>query len=691
MKKKFLKRRTSLNICAILLINNTVFAQEITKLNEVNIIERTNSKYQNKEKTKLNRSGIDTQDIAKSIQIFSKDLIEDTQAQNIDEIIEMSSNTVYTGNTDGKSTNISMRGFSGVPILNDGLKVTNKIASPEIYNYEAIEIQKGPDSLQYGQSNPGGIVNLVKKKPSKEFLGNIELEIKDNPSYTSKLDIGGSLNKNESLYFRFISTLKNEESYTNSNTDTNKIFIAPSLAYDINDNHTLTLLAEYTDEKTPTNFGTNVNSMGDLVAPIENITSHPDEKFDKTEKMIGFDLDSEKNNWNSNLKYRYIEHVRDYGNVYLPLMFNQSTNTVTRFPAEQKQDFSEHALQYTLNKEFSISGLKNNISVGMDYNKAYSESISRAERTPLSINLSNPIYEQNIRPLDESNPILNMSSAKTYIKSWGIFLQDNINITDNLIVNTGLRYSESKPENGQKSDALTPSLGLVYHLNQNTTLYSSFSQSFTPNSGIDKTGKVLDPETGKGYELGIKQKLFNNKFNLTTAIFKIEKENIALNDPTLPAISGKKIASGKQESRGFEIDLAGDITRDWSMVASYGYTDTKNKDKNQNKLRNIPNHTANIFTTYKLTRFNLPHSYIGAGARYLGSKYADDANTIKLDSAVIYNASIGYKKDKWRANISVQNLSDKKYVDGSASGATSDTRVYVGNPRTVLATISYTF
>ena len=691
MKKKFLKRRTSLNICAILLINNTVFAQEITKLNEVNIIERTNSKYQNKEKTKLNRSGIDTQDIAKSIQIFSKDLIEDTQAQNIDEIIEMSSNTVYTGNTDGKSTNISMRGFSGVPILNDGLKVTNKIASPEIYNYEAIEIQKGPDSLQYGQSNPGGIVNLVKKKPSKEFLGNIELEIKDNPSYTSKLDIGGSLNKNESLYFRFISTLKNEESYTNSNTDTNKIFIAPSLAYDINDNHTLTLLAEYTDEKTPTNFGTNVNSMGDLVAPIENITSHPDEKFDKTEKMIGFDLDSEKNNWNSNLKYRYIEHVRDYGNVYLPLMFNQSTNTVTRFPAEQKQDFSEHALQYTLNKEFSISGLKNNISVGMDYNKAYSESISRAERTPLSINLSNPIYEQNIRPLDESNPILNMSSDKTYIKSWGIFLQDNINITDNLIVNTGLRYSESKPENGQKSDALTPSLGLVYHLNQNTTLYSSFSQSFTPNSGIDKTGKVLDPETGKGYELGIKQKLFNNKFNLTTAIFKIEKENIALNDPTLPAISGKKIASGKQESRGFEIDLAGDITLDWSMVASYGYTDTKNKDKNQNKLRNIPNHTANIFTTYKLTRFNLPHSYIGAGARYLGSKYADDANTIKLDSAVIYNASIGYKKDKWRANISVQNLSDKKYVDGSASGATSDTRVYVGNPRTVLATISYTF
>ncbi|MGB5919181.1 MAG: TonB-dependent siderophore receptor, partial [Arcobacter sp.] len=81
----------------------------------------------------------------------------------------------------------------------------------------------------------------------------------------------------------------------------------------------------------------------------------------------------------------------------------------------------------------------------------------------------------------------------------------------------------------------------------------------------------------------------------------------------------------------------------------------------------------------------------GAGARYLGKKYADDANSIKLDSTIVYNATLGYKKGNWKANISVQNLTDEEYVDGSASGKTSDTRVYVGDPRTVLATISYKF
>ena len=362
MKKTFSKHisftLSTLLIASSALLANEVEKKDVKELDSITIIGNESSNYLSKEKPSINRTNIDIEDTAKSIQVFNEDFIEDAQFQNIEDIIKMSSNTVYTGDTDGKSTNISMRGFSGTPIFLDGLKLTNSIAHPEIFNLQAVEIQKGPDSLQYGKSSPGGLVNLVRKKPQKDFHSEIALEVTENHSYTPKLDIGGSLNEDKSLYFRLISTLKHDEGWTNSNTNTDKVFIAPSISYDINDNNTFTVLAEYTDEKGPTTFGTNVNSKGELVAPIENLASHPDEEFNKTQKIIGFDFDSTFNSWSSNLRYRYIDHIRDYGLVYLPLMYNEATNTVTRFPAEQRQEFSEHALQYTLNKEFELFGKK---------------------------------------------------------------------------------------------------------------------------------------------------------------------------------------------------------------------------------------------------------------------------------------------------------------------------------------------
>ncbi|MFW0713257.1 TonB-dependent siderophore receptor [Aliarcobacter butzleri] len=696
MKNDFSKKNLSIKLCAILLTNTSLFAQEATILEEITVKESAYSKYQNEAKPELNRTQISKEDTAKSIQTFNKTFIEDAQLQNIEDIIEMSSNTVYTGDNHGRTNEISMRGFSGVPILFDGIKITNKLARPEVYNLESVEILKGPDSLQYGQSSPGGLVNLVTKKPTKESLAKIELEVNDNPSYSPKIDLGGAINEDKSLYFRLTSVLKYDEGWTNSNTDTNKIFVAPSLSYDINDNNVITFITEYTNEKTPSSFGTYVDNTGKLVANIETVLSHPDEEFEKTQKIAGFDIDSIYDTWNSNFRYRYIDYVGDNGDVHISTLgYNKVTNSVSRFYAQQKNEYQEHALQYTLNKETDIFELKNRFSLGADYNKSYTESTFFTARPPLyTINVSNPNYEPFTKLSDYSNAV-DMSTPKTSVESYGIFLQDHINLTDKLIFSTGVRYDEVKPKNSQKSDATTPSFGLVYHLTPETILFTNYSQSFTPTSRQDKDGNILDPEKGKGYEVGIKQKLFDDKFDLTTALFKIEKENVAVVD--LANSSGVFVyrQSGVQESQGFEIDLSGDITPNLSLIASYGYTETKDKEINNNDLRNIPNHTANLFTTYKLTALNLPDYYIGGGARYIGSKYANDTNTIELDSALIYNATIGYKKGNWRANLSIQNLTDEKYVEGAiANGTTSGyewARVYTGTPRTILATIGYKF
>ncbi|OCL92181.1 TonB-dependent siderophore receptor [Aliarcobacter thereius] len=687
-----MKIKLALSVTTILAMGVTLNANDTTRLDEITVKEsKDNSSFQSNEISSINRNGLTKEDMAKSIQIFNKSFIEDAALQNIDDIITNSSNTVYTNSSHGRTNEISMRGFSGVPILYDGIKLTNKIARPEVFGLDSIEVLKGPDSLQYGQSSPGGLVNLVKKKPTKNSLASIEFETTDNPSYSPKLDIGGALNENKSLYFRLNSVLKYDEGWTNSNTDTNKVFIAPSLAYDINDNNTFTFISEYTDETTPSDFGTYVNSKGKLVAPIKNTSSHPDEKFEKTQKIAGFDFDSVFETWNSNFKYRYIDYKGINGNVHMPSRFDESTNTLTRLYAYQKQEFSEHALQYTFNKEFDLFNKKNHLSIGSDYNRSYSKTtMFFVPNIPYNINLSNPSYE-HLSNLSEHPNARDMTGNKKYLESYGIFLQDSLYLSDDLILNAGIRYSESKPQNGKKTDAITPSFGIVYNLAPKTSIFANYSESFNPNSATDINNNILDPETGKGYELGIKQKLFNNKFDLSASIFKINKENIALPDPNAPAVGGWSIASGEQESQGLELDLSGEITDNWSIIASYGYTDTKNKDLNNNKLKNIPNHTANLFTTYKLASLKLPDFYIGGGVKYLGSKYADDSNNIKLDSVAIYNATIGYKKANWRANLSVQNLTNKEYVNGAMTSNAAGTRVYVGTPRTFLASIAYKF
>lgn len=195
MKNIFFSKNISIKLCIILLTSQTIYAKEITKLDEITVSEQGYSKWQNEAKPELNRTQISKEDTAKSIQTFNENFIEDAQLQNIEDIIEMSSNTVYTGDNHGRTNEISMRGFSGVPILFDGMKFTNKLAHPEVFNLEAVEILKGPDSLQYGQSSPGGLVNLVTKKPTKDSLAKIEFEATDNPSYSPKLDLGGGIKR----------------------------------------------------------------------------------------------------------------------------------------------------------------------------------------------------------------------------------------------------------------------------------------------------------------------------------------------------------------------------------------------------------------------------------------------------------------------------------------------------------------
>ncbi|QKF81006.1 TonB-dependent siderophore receptor [Halarcobacter ebronensis] len=697
MKVSNFKSSISITLSALLttsLLADEVKSKETEKLNDVTIVEKTTSDYKPVGKVEINRTNIGLEDSAKSIQVFNEDFLFDYQPQTLTDIVTMSSNTSFSGDNNGRNNVYIIRGFSGVPVLRDGFNLNNAITNTEIFNFERVEVLKGPDSLQYGEANPGGLINLVKKKPQKENHGEIQLEVKSNPSFSPKIDVGGAINSDGSLRYRLVSSYLYEEDTKDFNTDTKRVFIAPSVAYDINDHHTVTFMTEYLDETTPADYGTFVNSKGKIVGDKNLVTSSPDAEFDKTQQIIGFDITSTFDTWDSNFRYRYIDLSRDNDSIYNVSSYNETTNQILRYFATQHFDSDEHAAQFTINKEFKIANMRNRISLGVDAKRSDTETNGYFDTSiPYYLNASNPVYIP-LTSLSDHPAAFEYVNTNTITKSFGGFIQDHLNITDDLIFSAGIRYDKVKSENLNRvratfqeynSSAYTPQFGLVYKITSQTSIYANFSKSFNPQSStyISSDGELLDPEEGKGFEVGLKQKLFNDNFTLTSALFKIEKENVAQTDP---ANALYYVASGKQKSEGFEVDLAGEILPGWSLIGSYGYTKTKDVDNSNNELTGVPKHSANFFTTYDLGQIGLKNMYVGAGARFLGTRYANTSNTIKLDSTIIYNAMLGYKKDNWKVNLSLKNITDELYAETA-----STSRVQIGEPRSAMLTVSYSF
>lgn len=701
MKRGYL----SITLCTLLLASSSLLAKESNnketqELETVTITsEKSSSNYLRASKPGINRNNIKIENIAKSIQVFNTDFINDYQAQSIEEIVTMSSNVVSLGDNNGRENVFAIRGFMNLPILRDGLNIDNAISNPEIYNLEQIEILKGPESLQFGEGGAGGIINLVKKKPNqKEQHTQIVLEANTESKYTTKLDIGGSLNENGSARYRLVSTYSKQNNYRNFNIPIERIFLAPSFAYDINNNHTFTFIAEYLNIDEPVDYGNIVTSKGKAASSYDSINSHPDDEMTSTQKILGFDFNSTFNTWNSSFKYRHVDYTLDMGDTHLPYSYNENTDTLTTFYSSMKIKNKEDIFQYTINKNLELLGTKHDISVGVDYKDLKQKSKSTYDYSALYVtDYSDQYFNYALSTAADHPNAITFGGNGFNINRYGGFVQDSIEFTDKFIANLGLRYDkiDIKADSDNKADkknATTPSIGFVYKLNPQTTFYTSYSKSFNMQDirYTDSNKNLLAPEEGIGYEAGIRQKFLDGNLNLSASIFKIEKENVPVYDSSTRSYN----PSGIQESKGVEFDIKGEIQPGWSVIASYGYihtnTDYISRTSNYNKeIVGVPKHSANLFTTYYLTS----NMYIGAGARYIGKRYADYANSVKVDDSIVFDASLGYQQKDWNIKFAVKNIANKEYfesVGANGLGATNRNN-YLGTPRAVYATFSYSF
>ena len=701
MKIKYFQNNLSITLCTLLLTSASLFANEIknekeTKtLESITIIGDDSSNYKSDRKPSVNRTNIELEDMSKSVQIFNQDFIEDFKGSNVQDIATMSSNVVYSGHNRSRSMNFTMRGFDGVTTLRDGLNITDAIPNPEVYNLEAIEILKGPDSLQYGESSPGGLINLVKKKTQREEHGEIVLDINDNFSYSPKFDIGGAINEDGSLRYRLITTYTEDDTQKDVNNKHKRIFIAPSLSYDFNDTHTLNLTAEITDEEKPYDFGVIYDASGNLVHNRETTISHPDEIVYYDQNIFGLDFESTFENFKSNFRYRHVNYKFDLPASYAPFVYTASTNSVTSYYAHIDREHKDNIFQYSLNHKYQGEKFKNNFTIGADYKNSdfiQKTGLNTAQGLTFDLNSGNKNNPSMPSSVPAGTNPFRGGTVDGLFKTTreGLFAQNSLTINDKYVINTGLRYDKVKqtedtnPSNNNTQDNITPQIGFVYKVDDSLDIYTSYAQSFTPQEKTtrDANGKVLDPETGSGYELGLRKRLLDDSLALNTALFSITKENVAVQVGSGP--SAYYEASNKQKSKGFEIDLNGQITPKLAIVTSYGYT--KTQDNEGEIFSGVPKHTANLYTSYSFDN----NFYIGAGLQYVGKREVrSNIGTFNTKAYTLINTNAGYKDGPFSVNIGIRNLTDEQYL--SSVGTYNIGMSSVGEARTVHATLSYKF
>lgn len=651
------------------------------------------------EVTSATRTNTPILDTPQAVQIVPEEVLEDQQVIRLDEALRNVSGVTFGGTDLGRNLQFNIRGFDEAPVLRNGFRQFGADIVPETANLERVEVLKGPASVLYGEIEPGGLINLVTKKPTGETFYRLETQFGNRNFISPSLDFSAPLTEDGDVSYRLNALYRSSDDIQDVDENIERFFIAPVITWQIGDNTDIDFELEYLNEDRPPSYG--VPAIGEEIAdvPFDRITNEPDDFGEEEYISAGYDLEHRFNkNWKLRNAFRFTQQNALLETAF-PFEVDEETGTIFRFWAAQPQEGESYSLQTSGEGKFATGKVEHEVLFGLDLNLTennFNDLIRLDLETPLELDLFNPVYGTSPRPDFDTLPLI--SDRETETRRLGLFAQDRVSFGDNFFVLAGLRYDTVKQivtdnleqtEVSNTDDAVIPRVGVVYKPIKPVSLYASYSQSFTPNPDTAE-GEALDPEEGEGFELGVKSEFLKGKLFTTLAYFNITKQNVATEDPDDPF---SVIATGEQKSQGIELDVVGEIMPGWKAIASYAYIDAEVTEDNLilegNRLNNAPEHAASLWTTYELQQGSLQGLGFGLGFNFVDERQGDLDNSFQLDSYFITNAAVFYDRDKWRVGLNFKNLFDTDYIAGASP--VRERGNDRGEPFTVIGSFAYEF
>lgn len=649
-------------------------------------------------------TGTDTplRDIPQSIQVIPQQILQDRQARSITDGLENISGITPTGTGSGGTRDyFSSRGFDASSALVNGLPDPQITSDGGFFNVERLEVLKGPASVLYGEGGIGGTINFVTKQPLRDPFYEISATIGSFNDYQGVLDFSGALNTPKTALYRFIAGYRNNESFIDFNTA--KTFsIAPSLSFSLGQNTDLVVEG---DVNRLERNGQQPEGLPAVGSVLPNPNGKIRRSFNAVGEVadnltingrVGYRLEHRFNqNWKlrNAFRYTFYDDGRNASPDIYPASLADDNRTVNREAYIGSQFYDTYYLDTNLLGKFNTGSIGHQILFGVSLRRNITD-VSFEFGIPANpVDLFNPVYDQTVFPTG-----IISSDSLTTRDTLGIYLQDQITFAENLKLLLGGRvdlFEERKTdrlanlETSQSDTAFSPRVGIVYQPIPPISLYASFAKSFAPTIGVSATGAAFQPERGTQYEIGIKADL-SSKISTTLAFYDLTRSNVTTADPNNSNFS---VQTGEQRSRGVELDISGEILPGWNIIGGYAYNDAKvTKDNDPtiigNRLFSAPEHSFNLWTTYRIQQGSWQGLGFGLGFYYFGERAADLANTLQLPSFFRTDAAIFYERDQLRAALNFRNLFDVEYYTSRfGSGAF----VAPGAPFTVQGTISWKF
>ena len=628
-------------------------------------------------------------EIPQTVNVVTQQQLKDKKPETLAESLQNVSGVSYGNTTGGIFDSIIKRGFGGG---RDGSIMRNGVPASVMHSFnktvESVEVLKGPASLLYGAQEPGGIINMVTKKPKYDFANEIWAGIGNRNYWNTGFDITGPIAESGFAYRFIFDTMQKD--YWREFGEYKNVLFAPSLSYK-GDDYRINLAYAHTRSTDPIDRGMYLIPSTGKLLPIDK-KRRLDEPFNKLKtKLDTLDVNFEKNlgeNWLLKGAYAFSRSKHEYGHIRL---MNVNLNTGVAARRNEAYDgfiHRTHAGSLNLNGYVKTGEIEHNLLFGIDAKEYYRYRPGGLKDTGnhLSINIYHPIYGRVGLPTARESSIQYQK-----LKTIGFYAQDSINLTENLIYSLGTRYeyydqvargTTSGPNSTDQQDGkFTWQTGLLYLLTPQWSVYTNYAQSFNPQMAMKGDIGDIKPEEGKSIEFG--SKFQNDSITASAAVFNINKKNI------MRTVSGVSTPVGEARSRGFEFDFNGRVTQGLSVGASYAFTKTEvRKDSGAfavlvgKPLEATPKHQASLFANYDFSHLGAKGLRIGGGARYFGSWYTYYMNknlpavpagtAFKMDSAVVYDAFISYdtKIAGYETNFSfnVKNLTDKLYYTSSSTG-----------------------
>ncbi len=732
---------------------NDVKEKDEESVEKITVVGTAQSRYLVDESSSLTGFDLDFLELPRVVNIIPEQLILDQKVTDLAEALRNTAGISLSDGFGGTNDDFLIRGFRRNAVYRDGFRRATNFKT-NLSNVEYTQVIRGPASITYGQVEPGGLVDIVTKKPLDQQRIAGEARFGSFDDKFALLDWSQPLSDNAGI--RVVGSVQDAESFRDF-TDVNRDTLSISGTFDLSPTTRLNLSYEYRDEARPLDRGTITVPTPEGRAVINDLLDIPDSRrfgepfeiFDSTFNFFDATLEQELNEkWNLRFSTAYESSssddlqarpqavaifdadgpITDDGFLIfqnpaqipaivggaLQAVFDDPTDRVflsRRTDGSQNRDVDVFYLNAIVAGEIETGKVTHKIAIGGNYRDFDSERnfvvSPNTNGVPTAFggagplfNISNPVFGNLPTELNPSD----FPRIGEETEEYGFFINDYIEVTDKLGILVGGRFDSFEGQTSADGTTtldldsvseFSPQVAVNYKVVDNASLFVSYSESFEPNIAINSEvgpTEPFDPEDSEQIEIGAKAEFFEGRLQTSVAIYDIEKTNVLTTENGIPVLRDG------QTSEGVEISVSGQPIQGMNVVAGYAYTDSEIggiSSISGNQPRNVAENTFNLWASYEFQQGKLEGLGIGGGYFFVDDRFGDDANSFTLDSYSLVDLSVWYTLAVpgvgSDGTVRFQLAVKNLFDEEYFSASGGDLRINIGTPRTVFGSVSFAF